>query len=206
VGSVDFALERLAAAARAVSTIDLGTGVRTAPMSIMGIKALVCYRMDAAEDTRRRRMSAGPIVSADVLDLLLGLPLGLPVPVAALTRQERGRLARAPHGAVSVAAGQAVRRAVAPVTVQLALVPARSWRRGLVTASRFAPFCSRAMVLPAGPADPTELQMEADFYGIGVVVARDRKTEVLVEPEPFRRRRFTAAGWQFLEEVYRLGR
>lgn len=44
--------------------------------------------------------------------------------------------------------------------------------------------------------------MQADFYGIGVAVADGADVAVLVAPRPFRRQRFTAAGWQFLEEVY----
>jgi hypothetical protein len=99
--------------------------------------------------------------------------------------------------------GQVTRQAVAPVAVELALVAARSWRTGLVVAGRFTPFCSRAMVLRRRPGNLAELRLQAGFYGVGVIVVDDSETEVLVEPALFRRLRFTAAGWRFLEEVYR---
>jgi hypothetical protein len=62
------------------------------------------------------------------------------------------------------------------------------------------------MVLRHRPADLAEVQLQAGFYGVGVIVVDERSTELLVEPEPFQRFRFTAAGWRFLEEVYRLAR
>ena len=95
---------------------------------------------------------------------------------------------------------------MAPVAVELALVAARNWRDGLEAAGRFAPFCARAMVLRRRPADLAEVQLQAGFYGVGVIVVDEQSTEVLIEPEPFRRLRFTAAGWRFLEEVYRMVR
>jgi hypothetical protein len=58
------------------------------------------------------------------------------------------------------------------------------------------------MLLRQWPSDAEDLRMQADFYGIGVVVTNSADVEVLVAPRPFQRRRFTAAGWQFLEEVY----
>jgi len=48
-------------------------------------------------------------------------------------------LDRASRGAVSVCGGQVMRHAVAPVTVELALVAASNWRDGLEVAGRFAP-------------------------------------------------------------------
>jgi len=85
----------------------------------------------------------------------------------------------------------------------LALVNARTWRHGLEVAGRFAPFCARAMVLRRLPDDLHEMRAQADFYGVGVIVVDDRMTGVVVEATPFQRMRFTAAGWQFLEQVYR---
>jgi hypothetical protein len=103
---------------------------------------------------------------------------------------------------VQVVDGHAVRQAVAPVSVDLALVAARSWRSGLDMAGRFAPFCTRAIVLGFRPPDDQEMRLEADFYGVGVTVAQDERVEVLVTPTPFRPLRPTAAGWRFLERVY----
>ncbi|HZM75960.1 MAG TPA: hypothetical protein VFC19_09550 [Candidatus Limnocylindrales bacterium] len=173
---------------------------------VLGTEALVCYQVHEGEHTRRLRAGAGAILSPDVLELLLGLPVAMPVRVSSLTRHEREVLRSAPAGAVSVEDGNATRHAVAPVTVRLALIVAPSWRHGLEVAGRFAPFCARAMVLRRPPGDVNEVRLQADFYGVGVIVVDDMVTEVLVEPTPFQRVRFTAASWWFLEHVYRHGR
>jgi hypothetical protein len=173
---------------------------------MMGAEALICYRLDDGEHARRQRAGEGAILSADVLELLLGLPIATPVPAASLTRRERIALDRASRGGVSVCCEQVIRHAVAPVTVELALVAARNWRYGLEAAGRFAPFCARATMLRRRPVDLADVQLQAGFYGVGVIVADGQSTEVLVEPEPFQRLRFTAAGWRFLEEVYRMVR
>jgi hypothetical protein len=194
------------AAARAASSTGGGGEVQRALMPIMGAEALVCYRLDDGEHARRRRTDTGAILSADVLELLLGLPVAASVPVDSLTCREHAALDRASNGAVSVRGGQVTRRAVAPVSVELVLVAARNWRDGLEVAGRFAPFCARAMVLRRRPPDLAEVQMQAGFYGVGVIVVDEQSAEVLIAPEPFRRLRFTAAGWRFLEEVYRVVR
>jgi hypothetical protein len=196
-------MEAFTAAARAASPIAWSDKVRRTLTSIMGAEALICYRLDDGEHARRQQAGARAISSADVLELLLGLPIATPVPVASLTCRERAALKRASRGAVSVCGGEVTRYAVAPVTVELALVAARTWRDGLEVAGRFAPFCARAMVLRRRPADLAEVQLQAGFYGVGVIVVDDQSTAVLVEPSPFQRLRFTAAGWRFLEEVYR---
>lgn len=195
--------ERLAAAARAVSPTARGSEVNCAVMPVMGTEALICYRVDTAEAERRRRAGAETIASADVLELLLDLPLGVPVPVTSLSHREDAALSCVPAGAVCVRDGEVTRHAVAPVAVDLAVIAGRSWRHGLKIAGRFAPFCARAMVLPRCPLDLTDLCLEAGFYGVGVIIVDDRSTQVLVAPAPFRRSRWTAAGWRFLEVVYR---
>jgi len=198
--------ETFTAAARAASPTVRADKVRRALIQIMGTEALICYQFDDGEHARRRRADAEAILSADVLELLLDLPIAMPVPVASLTRWECAALRLAPCGAVSMCDDQVTRYAVAPVTVELALVAARTWRDGLVVAGRFTPFCARAMVLRQRPADLADVQLQAGFYGVGVIVVDDQSTEVLVEPAPFQRLRFTAAGWRFLEDVYRLVR
>jgi hypothetical protein len=191
-------------AARAASSSTGSGDVRHALMPIMGAEALICYRFDDGEHARRRRAGTGAISSADVLELLLGLPIAASVPLASLTCRERAALDRASRSAVSVCGGQVTRHAVAPVTVELALVAASNWRDGLEVAGRFAPFCARAMVLRRRPADLADVQLQAGFYGVGVIAVDEQSAEVLVEPEPFRRLRFTAASWRFLEDVYRV--
>jgi hypothetical protein len=171
-------------------------------MRIMNVQAVLSYTVDHVEHARRERAGGGAVLSPDVLDLLLGLPVGVPVPVVGLTGRERGALRTAPRWAVQIVDDHAVRLAVAPVSVELALVAARAWRSGLDLAGRFAPFCTRAMVLGACPPDDQEMRLEADFYGVGVTVAQDERVDVLVSPTSFQPLRPTAAGWRFLERVY----
>ena len=198
--------DTFSAAAQAASSGAWDGEVQRVLVPMMGAEALICYRLDEGEHGRRRQAGAGAIASTDVLELLLSLPISESVPVASLTCRERAALSRASRGVLSVWDGQVTRHAMAPVTVELALVAARNWRAGLEAAGRFAPFCARAMVLRHRPADLAEVQLQAGFYGVGVIVVDERSTELLVEPEPFQRFGFTAAGWRFLEEVYRLAR
>jgi hypothetical protein len=183
---------------------DLFGGWRREGVSVQGARPVLSLRFDHQECSRRRKMGLGAVTSPDALNLLLALPVGEPVPLAALTHSERRVLRSVPRGAVRFGAGVVVRCAVPPVEVGLAVVGARSWRRGLESAGRFAPFCARAMVLRKPPRHLEELRMEADFYGVGVIVATGRTgPDLLVPPASFRRSRFTVAGWRFLEEVYR---
>lgn len=197
--------EGFAAVAQAASPLVCGAGVHRATMSIMRTEALVCYRINHREHERRVRADAGAVSSPDVLELLLGLPVAMPVPVSSLTGRERTALRLAPRGSVSIENGAVTRHAVAPVHVELAVVAARTWRGGLETAGRFAPYCARAMVLHRSPDDVAQLRLEGEFYGVGVIAAGNGAAEVLVQPAPFHRLRFTAAGWRFLEDVYRRG-
>jgi hypothetical protein len=91
-----------------------------------------------------------------------------------------------------------------PLTVGLAIVAARSRRQGLDRAGRFAPFCSRVVVVDRPPRDLAIACVEADFYGVGLLVAGGASdVEVLVAPEPYRVGRVTARAWWFAEEAYR---
>lgn len=193
----------LAAAVEVASQGKPTNGLRSTTMRIFQTEALIIYRLDESEHARRSVAASEQVPAAEVLELLLGLPIGMPVPVDSLTHRERAALRSAPDGFVDVEARQVIRQAVAPVAVDLALVGAKSWRRGLAAAGRFAPFCTRAMVLADYPGDLEELLVQAGFFGIGVIVSTERGTEVLVAPTPYRRVRFGAASWQFLEQVYR---
>jgi hypothetical protein len=133
---------------------------------------------------------------------MMGLPVGLPVPLDSLTPRERTRLAKAAPGTVSVSAGHVVREAVAPVVVEMAVVPVSDWLVGLERAGRFAPFCARAMLLRRMPADPQALRERARRFGVGVVLADGEHFQMILAPKPFRRMRHTPYGWQFVEQVY----
>jgi hypothetical protein len=206
VDVVTGATETFAAAARAASSKMGDPDLQRAMMSVLDTEALICFKLDDGEHERRLHAEAGILSSPDVLELLLSLPIAMPVPVASLTARERDALISVPRGAVSVQNGHVTRHAVAPVTVTLALVVAQTWQRGLEVAGRFTPFCARAMVLHRHPRSVAEMRLQADFYGVGVILVDGQTAEVLVEPAPFERMRFTATGWWFLEHVYRHGR
>jgi|GEM_PF-1172375 hypothetical protein len=181
-----------------------GTDCQKFPVWVQGIRAVLLVRLDVNECDRRVAGGLDAVSSPDILRILLGLPLGEPVPYAALTAAERSALRTVPRGVVSFDGSCVIRRAVPPLEVAMALVPAGSWRSGLERAGRFAPFCPRAIVLRLRPRDLNDLYIEAGFYGIGVIAANsDAGPEVLVEPARFLRNRLTVAGWRFLEEVYR---
>ncbi|MEV4569516.1 hypothetical protein AB0K12_37625 [Nonomuraea sp. NPDC049419] len=167
---------------------------------LQGASVVLHYEPVQAELDRRRRCGLGAITSPDALRVLSDLPVNAPMPPSVI---DRAALDLLPSGAIQVDRGRVTRLAVAPIEARLAVVPARSWRAGLERAGRFAPFCSRAMLLPKPPRDLDVVRMEADFYGIGVIVDAEGESCVLVPPAPFERRRRTAAGWLFLEQAYR---
>jgi hypothetical protein len=180
-------------------------GCRSGLVRMFGSAAGVVYRTEEAETARRRVQKVEPLTELDVLDGLMGLPVGVPVAVVDLTERECARLRRIPHGAVEHDGDQVVRRAVAPLSVRFALVGARDWRVGLTRAGRFAPYCARAVLLPAAAAQAEwgDVRAQASFFGIGVCVFAEGQLRVLVEPRPYVRMRHTPAQWWFVEETYR---
>jgi hypothetical protein len=173
------------------------------PVTVFRTAAYVTAAADRAEVLRRQKMGVGAVTDRGLLEALMGLPAGLPVPVASLTERERTALLRAPQGVVERVGDILVRHVVPPLTVRLAIVTATSWRQGLERAGRFAPFCQRGALLPSTPRDLDEAQMRASFYGVGLAVLEAGVTRTLVEPEPYVRRRHSSAQWWFVEEIYR---
>lgn len=200
----------LADAVRAATGTSLATGSGvgltaccSARVRIFGMAAGVAYRSDQVEVARRREQGFGSLIELDVLDGLMGLPVGLAVARDELTARERALVDRSPAGALERDGERVVRRVVAPVTVQFAVVGARDWRAGLERAGQFAPFCARAMLLPAPPTDWGDAQAQASYFGVGVCVSFDQELHMLVEPRPYVRKRHTPAQWWFAEEAYR---
>jgi hypothetical protein len=198
----------LAAAVRAATSAsvvaDAGlTDCHGTVVRIFGTAAGVAYRLDHAEVTRRREHQLGALTDMDVLDALMGLPIGVPVERSVLAKAELALVDRLPAGVVEHRGEQLVRLAAAPLSVQSAVVAARTWKAGLRQAGRFAPFCVRAMLLSAIPADLGDLKAQASFFGVGVGVSVDGQMRMLVEPAPYTRTRHTPAQWWFAEEAWR---
>lgn len=174
------------------------------PVALADARAMVSYRINADEHQRRAAAGVGALTSPDLLRLLISLPLGERVGPGVLTAAERRRLRGAGAGIIAPDGAGLVRLATLPLEAGLALVTVASWRRGLELAGRFTPFCARAMVLPQIPAEVEALRMEADFYGIGVIIdEHGEDPAVLVPPAPFVRKRFSVGGWLFAEQMYR---
>jgi hypothetical protein len=162
----------------------------------------VAFLPDPAEIARRRRIGLGALPQMDLLDTLMGLPAGLPVSVHALTERERRLFRRAPAGVVDVADGLYTRRAVPPVTAQFVVVAASNWKNGLRSAGKFAPFCSRAVLLRSVPEDLDDARIQASFFGIGMCVFASGGLQMLVDPQPYVRQRHSCGQWWFAEALY----
>ena len=178
----------------AAALVELsGTGPRPARDDVQVTRALVLEPEPGSRSVTTGPRRAGgpraawaPVLAWDLLDTLMDLPAGLPVPAAALTRPARRRVAGAPTGVVRVSGGQVTRDLVPAVTPLLAIITARDWAGGLARASRFAPYCRRMVVGPR-PAGGGEVLQTADRLGIGVAVRGGAgAAEVLLEPEPVR--------------------
>lgn len=156
------------------------------------------YRPDPVEVARRQEANAGPVTNWSALELLLALPVGQPVPETSLRNRERHLISSLPHGAAHRDGLTITRLAVRPLAVDVAVVtgpPAKAFN----AATKFAPFCARAVSLDRLPESKRDMYLtQASFYGVGVIVGG----EVLLDPTPHRPVRHTAAGWRFIERVY----
>ena len=186
-----------------------GTGPRPARddvhitrAQILDTSAWIAFRYVRPEAARRVACGLGPVLAWDLLDTLMDLPAGLPVPATALTRPAHRRVCQAPAGVVQISGGQVIRDLVPAVTPLLAIVAARYWPSGLVRASRFAPYCRRMVVGPGLPADGDILRTAARL-GIGVAVrGGPGAAEVLLEPQLVEDWQPTTAWWRFCEVIY----
>ncbi|MFD0262417.1 hypothetical protein ACFVH7_29620 [Kitasatospora indigofera] len=167
-----------------------------------GVHAIFAYRPDAAECSRRGLAGTPPLTRPDLLELLMGLPVGESVPVDSLSQSEQRALRSAPKGVLTRKNKTATRHAVQPLQIDLALVPGRGWETAMEKAESFTPFCARAILVDRPLRRRQDAMMQADFYGIGLLTITGDELDVLVAPRPFVRRRHTVAGWRFLENMY----
>lgn len=177
-------------------------GLVAARVKVRGVWCTVAYRLDVREHHRRRAAGLGAVTTLGWLDVLLGLPVGLPVPVAPLTPTERRIIPRLPAGCVKIGAAGIVRTLVAPLDVDLVVVSAQDWRPGLKAAAQFANYCTRVLALTGAHDDLTDARLHAELDGVGLVVNALDEPAVVVAAEPFVKLAHTCAGWRFTEEVY----
>lgn len=192
------------AAAVRVAALLAPPGARVGTGAPLGSWAALAAVPDPVETARRARVGLGAVTSIPVLETMLGLPHGLPVPAAALSARERQALAAAPAGCVDHDPDGIVRQARPPLSPALAVVAAtRGWRAGLGQAGRYAPFCARVIVLDRAPRDLLAARVDAGFYGVGLVLAADDgELETLVAPEPYRPHRISVRRWWFAEQIH----
>jgi hypothetical protein len=176
--------------------------VRVARARVLDTSAWIAFRHDRREASRREGYGLGAVLAWDLLETLMDLPAGLPVPVAALSGAARRRVAAADPGVARIAGGTVTRELVPAVTPLLAIVMAGDWAAALARASRFAAYCPRMVVGPALPAG-TEVLGTAARLGIGVAVRMaPGSADVLLEPAPVTDWQPTTAWWRFCEAVY----
>lgn len=161
--------------------------------------ATIVYRLNHDEHQRRQAAGLTGVTRLDQLDLMMELPAGLPVP----HRDTDWRMVkRLPPGCVDITTRGIVRQIVKPLDVRLALVTGRQWKPGLVRTGRFGAYCNRVLALTGKPRGLTEKAIEADFWGIGLIVNAATEPEMVVAPTPFVAQRHTPAAWAFAEAIY----
>lgn len=205
----DLDAARRAAAARALVP-DLPRDVIALPYWSNGHTTILAS-LDLVEHGRRYAAETGPVPydSMPLLDLLMFLPEGEPVPWSAFSERDRYYLRGGEQaGAIELVGPRGrpgrmvVRRAVRPLRVNLAIVTGGPIA-ALNGASSFAPFCARAVLLRKHPGE--DYLFEASFYGIGVATRSPdgEPPTVLLAPRPWVPKRHTPAGWNFAETAYK---
>ncbi|ALG10211.1 hypothetical protein AOZ06_27940 [Kibdelosporangium phytohabitans] len=171
-------------------------------MRIFNTDATIVHTTHEGEHVRRQAIGLGHVNSLALLDVLMDLPVGTPVPISSVDTPNLRVLRKAPGGVVRVA-GSAVTRLLMPVvTPVLAVVYASGWRDGLADASEFASYLPRMFVVDELPGNSDEALAEASWYGIGVAVGPPSAPAIVLEPEPLPDWQPTAAWWRFCERVY----
>lgn len=173
------------------------------------VQVIVDVDLSQEELRRRERINGRPILSLELLNLLMTMSPGVPVMVGSMSEYEM-RLLRGGSriGAAELTRNSAVekatRLAMPPLTVQHVTVVAADWRTGVSIASRFAPYGSRELVLDRLGADETELLLEATYLGVGISVGDENvngSSRRVLEAAPFTPARYTGASWLFAEQL-----
>jgi hypothetical protein len=182
---------------RSAATTDL----RTAPARVFGSTIKAEFVLHDSELARRAHFDLGAVADAATITALAGLPAGEGISWAALSRSDQRTLRRSAPGCVERAGSTVTRLLRQPITVQMVTLTARAAQTALQTASKFAPYCQRTVVLPRGAITEC-VRLEAAFYGIGLALPTDGEHEYVVDPAPFRIERWTWAWWLFQERAW----
>jgi len=180
----------------------LPAGCKMAPLRLCAADCLVFHRLDHVEHERRVTAGAGWLDDFRPLEMLMNLPVSERIPRASLGVELRPEIRRLPKGCADIDPQSVTRLAVRPLRVDLIVARAKTFRVGLHAASQFAPFSRRAMLLPKPPRNLDEKLLEADFWGVGVLVEDGDGVRMLVKPGEYRVLRPTTAAWRFAEQVY----
>lgn len=166
-------------------------------------RASLLVHVDPVEHGRRQAAGLGAVTDAAALDVMLELPVGMPVALIGMSSTPRHFVNRIPVGAATISGARVTRHAVRPLTVLMATVYGNCSETSLMYAERFTPFCTRRILTTIRPVMPDTL-IEIGFYGIGVTYqAPDGTEETLVEAKPWVPKRHTPTGWRFVELAYK---
>ena len=194
---------RALAGPTAVSRAELVTSAIPSGARVSGATADAVVTIDAVE--HRRRAGLAGVDDLGLLDALMDLPIGAEVPVYHIGAVARAHLRASPPGCVDwLSAGAVVRRLLVPAaTVELIVVRADCWPRGLARAAAFEPFATRVVLLQCQPRAVADIAWEADAAGVGLWLRQtDGEITEIVPPAPFVRRYVKPAGWRFTERAY----
>jgi hypothetical protein len=145
-----------------------GPADRTVPVTLLGTPVTAHVALNEREHRRRAAIGLGAVTDPALLDLLLNLPLGVPVadPVAwAATAAQLDGIAACGRDGRTV-----TRHLDAPLYIRAVVVTAGPGRdlRAVQDASLFAGFCRR-WVATARPRAPVAAVLEAKLVGVGLV-------------------------------------
>jgi hypothetical protein len=173
--------------------------VAVGPVCLLGVSVIALARPRPAEHDRRSAAGLRPVVDPALLDRLLDLPAGEPVPDPVVWAETSAR----PAGIVERGDnGNTVTRLPEP-PFDLDSVVVRAGSAGEIRAvqdaSLFAGFTWRWVACRRETATVAAI-LEAKVCGVGLLAAGGR---VILEAEPPRRRIVDGWGWLLEEKAYR---
>lgn len=170
---------------------------------ISGGRGDAFVRVDEDEYQRRQASGQPALTQLWMLDVLMNLPLHLPVRTSDLSSDEQWVLDRVPAGALC-RDGHWVTRLCRPVADISAVV---FWGQRLqLLLKKAAPFtrvAAQMVVLDAEPPNFADIAWQASFQGTGVWCNSSTGGTELVAAQPVRHTYYTAARWHVNEHAYR---